>query len=124
MILSMTAFGAARIENEHGALTIEVRSINNRYLDLNLRLPDELRFAESKIRERIARHLARGKVEFRVNYSLTRNPLVQSLDTEALQMIARQLEQARQFIPDTPAPTLASLLQNEGERNSLDPEQW
>ena len=124
MILSMTAFGAARIENEHGTLSIEVRSINNRYLDLNLRLPDDLRFAENRIREQIGRYITRGKVEFRVGFTLARSALPQALDTEILTSIARQLEQARQFIPDTPAPPLASLLQGESEKNGLDPALW
>lgn len=124
MIRSMTSFGAARVENEHGTLNIDVRSVNNRYLDLSLRLPEDLRFAESRIRELLASHIARGKVELRVNYALVRAPQSQSLNPDTLQQISRQLQLARQVIPDIPAPSLREFVNGEGERGDLDPELW
>lgn len=124
MIRSMTAFGAARIENEHGTLNIDVRSVNNRYLDLSLRLPEELRFAESRIRELLTSHVARGKVELRVNYALIRAPQTQTLNPDTLQQIAQQLQLVRQLIPDIPAPSLKELMNGNGERSDLDPELW
>ena len=66
MILSMTGFAAVAAELPGAALAVELRSVNHRYLDLVLRLPDEFRVLEPALRERIAAELKRGKVECRV----------------------------------------------------------
>ncbi|CAM5181774.1 hypothetical protein CDEF62S_05314 [Castellaniella defragrans] len=124
MIRSMTAFGAHRLESEQGALSVEVRSVNNRYLDLNLRLPEDLRFAETRIREMLSEHALRGKVELKLSYAVPEREGLRPVDMEALQGLARQLAQVRGLIPDTPAPTLAELPREGGIRSGLDPEAW
>ena len=63
MIRSMTAFATQSEKQEWGTLTWEMRSVNHRYLDMSLRLPDELRVIEMTIRERIASKLQRGKID-------------------------------------------------------------
>jgi uncharacterized protein (TIGR00255 family) len=72
MISSMTGFAAVAVELPGVALAVELRSVNHRFLDLQLRLPDELRGLEATLRERILTELKRGKVECRV--SLSRSP--------------------------------------------------
>jgi uncharacterized protein (TIGR00255 family) len=67
MILSMTGFAAVSADLPGVTLTVELRSVNHRYLDLALRLPDELRSQEAPLRERIAAELRRGKVECRIS---------------------------------------------------------
>src|SRR5215472_15673952 len=71
MILSMTGFAAVGAELPGISLAVDLRSVNHRYLDLSIRLPDELRGQESALRERISAELRRGKVECRI--SLARN---------------------------------------------------
>jgi uncharacterized protein (TIGR00255 family) len=66
MILSMTGFAAATAELPGVSLSVELRSVNHRYLDLTLKLPDELRASEPVLRETLAGALRRGKVECRV----------------------------------------------------------
>ena len=63
MLRSMTAF--ARIESQHepGGVQWEIRSVNHRYLDVNLRLPEDLRRLDPRVRERIGARLNRGKVD-------------------------------------------------------------
>ncbi|NCT67568.1 MAG: YicC family protein [Rhodanobacteraceae bacterium] len=63
MLRSMTAFASAETDTGYGVLAIELRSVNHRYLELGLRLPDELRALEPQVRERVAAKLARGKVD-------------------------------------------------------------
>ncbi|HEX2140020.1 MAG TPA: YicC/YloC family endoribonuclease [Woeseiaceae bacterium] len=63
MLHSMTGFARHTAELADGVLTCELRSVNHRWLDVQLRLPDELRPAESEIRKRIGAALKRGKVE-------------------------------------------------------------
>ena len=63
MTRSMTAFARETDHAEVGQLTWEVRSVNHRFLDPHLRLPDDLRGLEAPVRERLAARLGRGKVD-------------------------------------------------------------
>ena len=63
MLRSMTAFGRFESESEFGVLAWELRSVNHRYLDVSIRLPDELRTIESELRKRLTNAVNRGKVE-------------------------------------------------------------
>jgi uncharacterized protein (TIGR00255 family) len=63
MIRSMTGYARAETHGPWGRLAWELRSVNHRYLDLSLRLPDELRGIEAEARQRLGAKLSRGKVE-------------------------------------------------------------
>ena len=67
MILSMTGFAAVAAELPGVSLAVELRSVNHRYLDLSIRLPDELRAAETSLRESLSGAVKRGKVECRIS---------------------------------------------------------
>ena len=68
MIRSMTAFARQQEHNEHGELTWEIRSVNHRYLEATVRLPEELRAIEPQVRERVTARLGRGKVECNLRF--------------------------------------------------------
>ncbi|MGH8225903.1 MAG: YicC/YloC family endoribonuclease [Gammaproteobacteria bacterium] len=84
MIRSMTGFARAAREGGWGELTLELRSVNHRYLDLKLMLPEALRPLEETLRERLRSRLTRGRVEaalrwraggseqFAINHALAR----------------------------------------------------
>jgi len=85
MIRSMTAFAVN--EAEIGDLTIscELRSVNHRYCDINLRLPERLRFVEADLRSAIAAKINRGKVECSLNYKKqAKNGQIYNINTEAV----------------------------------------
>jgi len=63
MTFSMTAFARHAADTPAGALVWELRSVNHRYLDISLRLPEELRAAEGGARDLIARRIGRGKLD-------------------------------------------------------------
>jgi uncharacterized protein (TIGR00255 family) len=63
MMCSMTAFARQETDTDFGSLAWEIRSLNHRYLELGVRLPEELRAMESAVRERVNARLGRGKVE-------------------------------------------------------------
>ena len=63
MIRSMTAFAAGERSTEWGVLSGELRAVNHRFLELGLRLPDELRAFEAQLRERVAGRVSRGKLD-------------------------------------------------------------
>lgn len=69
MICSMTGYAVATRDSANGALQLELKSVNSRYLDLHFRVPEDLRAAEMPLREMLAGRLVRGKVECRINFS-------------------------------------------------------
>jgi len=69
MIYSMTGYAVAARELASAVLNLELRSVNHRYLDIQFRMPDELRVIEPTLRETLAARLNRGKVECRISYT-------------------------------------------------------
>src|SRR3546814_1185672 len=63
MIRSMTAFAAGERSTQWGTLGCEMRAVNHRFLELGVRLPDELRLLEPALRERVSTRVSRGKVD-------------------------------------------------------------
>jgi uncharacterized protein (TIGR00255 family) len=66
-IQSMTGFSQTSGTGPAGEITLEMRSVNSRFLEINFRLPDELRLAEPLIREQLQRRLSRGKIDVRAS---------------------------------------------------------
>ena len=113
MARSMTAFARQELVKDWGVLTLELRSVNHRYLDISLRIPDEFRSVESKLRECIAEKLARGKVD--VGLRFTRNESSNDdmlLNEELVQQIANA------------SRTIDHILYNPGSVSSLDVLRW
>jgi len=69
MARSMTAFARQELVKDWGSLTLELRSVNHRYLEVSLRLPEDFRSLETKIREKISEKLGRGKVDVGLRFS-------------------------------------------------------
>ncbi len=63
MISSMTAFGHTDESGEAGHVVWEIKTVNHRYLEINLRLPEELRMLEAAVRDAISKRISRGKVD-------------------------------------------------------------
>ncbi|WP_292951977.1 MULTISPECIES: YicC/YloC family endoribonuclease [unclassified Neptuniibacter] len=69
MTRSMTAFARQEAEQEWGSLSWEIRSVNHRYLEPHLRLPDNLKELEGFLREKLRKTLSRGKVECTLRFT-------------------------------------------------------
>jgi len=69
MISSMTAYSRRERKDDLGELTWELRSVNHRYLELSLRMPEEFRMLEPLVRERIGKRLGRGKVDCTLRFT-------------------------------------------------------
>lgn len=63
MIKSMTGFGRCEIEEDNRKITVEIKSVNHRYLDVNVKLPKKLSFFESAVRNLIKEYIQRGKAD-------------------------------------------------------------
>jgi len=120
MIFSMTGFAATITELETGSLTLELRAVNHRYLDLQLRLPDELRLMESAFREAITAQITRGKAECRVSFSVRPHSPNQAythsvqIDQTLLHQLAKWNAEVRGILPEAAPLGVADILRWNG----------
>lgn len=68
MIKSMTGFGRAEVSDENRKFTVEIKSVNHRYLDVGIKMPKKLNFFESAIRNVLKEYIERGKVDVFISY--------------------------------------------------------
>ena len=68
MIKSMTGFGRCEIQKESRKFTVELKSVNHRYLDVNIRMPKKLNFFETAIRTLLKSYANRGKIDIFITY--------------------------------------------------------
>jgi uncharacterized protein (TIGR00255 family) len=115
MILSMTGYASQEYNTANGVLLVELRSVNHRYLELQLKLDDNLRHLEALVREIIQAKLGRGKVDCRL--SLIRNQTAEStqqLNHSVLKQIAENAKTAAQYFPDSQPVNMLEILQMPG----------
>lgn len=107
MIRSMTAFSHQENTSENGSLSWEIRTVNHRYLDISIRLPEEFRSQENAFRSQIQKRLKRGKLEASLRYTNSTNTdnavVVNEPLARALIVACRQIES----ITDNPDPLKA-----------------
>ena len=103
-ICSMTGYAVTTYETGNGTLTIEVKSVNSRFLDLQFRINDDLRALEPSLREAIMARVTRGKVECRLSFGRkVAAGATQALNTSALNALATlQTDLRRQFTDAAP----------------------
>ena len=95
MVASMTAFARLEDSGEWGHAVWEIRTVNHRYLDISIRLPEELRALETSVREQVSIKLKRGKVECNLRYDADSATGDISINAELAQRIihaARELQ--------------------------------
>src|SRR5487761_2007777 len=110
MILSMTGYANTSADFSSGSLTLELRAVNHRYLDIQLRMPDELRSFEGSLRELIAARLQRGKVECRINYAARDLLGGTTLNQTLLQQLSSWSSQVQSALPDARSLSVADIL--------------
>jgi len=94
-----------------GALTVEIRAVNNRYLDIQFRLPEELRAVEPALRELLAAKLTRGKIECRVSLTASAEiPVAAALNAAMLQQLAALNAQVLKAFPQAGSLRAADVL--------------
>ena len=91
MIKSMTGFASVAREDERATVAVTIRSVNHRYLDLQLRHPQSLAPIEADMRALVASHVARGRVELSISLQLRQ---VAAVDVELNEAFAQALEAA------------------------------
>ena len=114
MIHSMTGYASASRDLGRAALSLEIKSVNSRYLDIGFRLGEELRILEMPLRERIAERIGRGKIEVRgyvqPQTAQGAGPRERSPDPAALEELARLEAAVRAALPGAAPFSVAEVL--------------
>ncbi len=99
MIRSMTAFAANETELNNLTLSCELRSINHRYLDVSIKLPERLRFAEADLRSIISAKMSRGKIECILGFKKQANRQSFNVDLDAVAALMSAVALIEQQMP-------------------------
>jgi uncharacterized protein (TIGR00255 family) len=113
MIQSMTAFARSQTQAKSASIVCEMRSINHRYLEMSMRLPDLLHELEVQLRERIRHHINRGKIECSLRYQSNEAAGIEIVINTAL---VEKLCDATK--------TIAGILKNPAPANPIDILRW
>ena len=124
-LYSMTGYAGASSEHPWGSLSIELRTVNHRYLEITWRGPEELRHLEAAMREAISARLVRGKIECRVNLLLRDSVVGGSPNPVLLDQLAKWQQDILRVHPQAGHLSVNELLNWSGmfERGSVDGEE-
>ncbi len=122
----MTGFANVQSTTRAGTLSLELRSVNSRFLDLHFRMADDLRMVEPLIREKLNKGLARGKVECRISWGRADGAKgIPKVDLEQIKQLAQLEASIQEAMPKAPGFRVTELLNWPGvvEDNSLSNEE-
>lgn len=109
-VASMTGYAVASGATPLGTVTIECRSVNSRFLDLTLRLNEDLRFADPLIRETLQKRIARGKVEIRGYITPDENAAPVRINTAVLNRLIEVQNTILETLPQANKLSVSNLL--------------
>ena len=112
--MSMTGFASHERNTDNGVIQVELRSVNQRYLELHFKLADVFRAQESQAREMLKAKLGRGKVECRINLAKATAEAGLELNHSVLQHIAASVKTASEYFPETQVVNMLDVLQMPG----------
>lgn len=111
MVSSMTGFGCGRAAQDGREMTVELKSVNHRYLDLSFRMPRHISFAEDTLRTALNDSLSRGHVDVYVNYRNTRSDAKEvRIDTALLGAYLKSVKAAAAELREENDMTLSNAL--------------
>jgi uncharacterized protein (TIGR00255 family) len=111
MIVSMTGFARREATGPWGTLVCELRSVNHRFLECSFRLPDDLRGAESDLRQVATRELKRGKVDCTLSFRTGHGAeIALEIDRDALERVVARVRELATVFPDRHTVNLMDVL--------------
>lgn len=109
-VYSMTGYAATQAPSPLGIISLEVRSVNSRFLDLTLRTADELKCTETALRSILTQSVGRGKVEIRTGVKAELNETSGSINPAALSLIQKLQAEVLSALPDARPMSAAEIL--------------
>ena len=122
MTQSMTGFARGSVTTGALTVTVECRSVNNRYLDLQCRMPENLRVLEGRLREQAGKHFSRGKLELLIRVSDSGSETPAALNPERLAALRTALSQVASAFPEAAVPDQLALLLSPGILTEQEPD--
>lgn len=110
LVYSMTGYAAAQAPSPLGIISLEVRSVNSRFLDLTLRTADELKCTETALRSILTQSVGRGKVEIRTGVKAELNETSGSINPAALSLIQKLQTEVLAALPEARPMSAAEIL--------------
>ena len=111
MLHSMTGFARESVETGIGTLTWEIRAVNHRYLDVQFKLPEDLRPKEQSFRQQASAIIARGKVECSLYFRRAVNQDTElKLDTDLVELIGHRISELTSKLPNVAAANPIEIL--------------
>ena len=111
---SMTGFANQTVTVGDWSLSIECKSVNSRFLDFTLKLPDVLKRSEPQLRKIVSDKIVRGKIELAIRLERAEQSPEASVDLEKLSKIKNALEKIIELVPNARAPTALDILMTQG----------
>jgi uncharacterized protein (TIGR00255 family) len=125
MILSMTGYGKAVVELPQKKVTVEIKTLNSKNLDLNVRVPTFYREKELEIRSKLSRQLIRGKIDFSIFVESTGVEITTFINKE---IVNNYIDQLREIAVTTPESSLEIAMRLpdalKTEREKLEESHW
>ena len=109
-VYSMTGYAAAQAPSPLGIISLEIRSVNSRFLDLTLRTADELKCTETALRSILTQSVGRGKVDIRTGVKAELNETSGSINPAALSLIQKLQAEVLASLPDARPMSAAEIL--------------
>ena len=109
-VYSMTGYAATQAPSPLGIISLEVRSVNSRFVDLTLRTADELKCTETALRSILTQSVGRGKVEIRTGVKAELNETSGSINPAALSLIQKLQAEVLSALPDARPMSAAEIL--------------
>ncbi|MFM8463714.1 MAG: YicC/YloC family endoribonuclease [Burkholderiaceae bacterium] len=109
-ISSMTGYAVSNRDSEAGSITLEIRSVNSRFLDLQFRINDDLRMLEPMLRETISARVSRGKVECRLSFGCKERVTGLAANEELLSALQNAQQSVLTKFPDASPLSVNELL--------------
>ncbi len=122
-VASMTGYAVASEATPIGTVTVEFRSVNSRFLDQNLRLHEDLRFADPIIREMLTKRIARGKVEVRASLIADENAEPATVNKAVLERLIAIQASILETVPDAKKLNVMNLMTMPGVLTSKRPDE-
>ena len=122
MTQSMTGFARGSVTTGALTVTVECRSVNNRYLDLQCRMPDNLRVLEGTLREQAGEQFSRGKLELLVRVSDSGSDTPATLNPGRLAALRTALSKVASTFPEAAVPDQLALLLSPGVLTEQEPD--
>ena len=110
MTQSMTGFARESVTTGTQTVTVECRSVNNRFLDVQFRMPEALRECETLLREQVGKAFSRGKLELTIRTHDKANNTAAAVDHERLAALKSTLSEVGELFPESDTPDQLSIM--------------